>query len=178
MTEENQGSKIILKRGEKAQLSKSSKIKAKLTWTQSVDLDLHAFYKTKEGLFGHIYYDNKGKLYQPPCIELDEDAGIDDTGGDNEENITIKTLSHVQSILIATNIYRRFSFFSLGDNFAKYDGKVIVKTDLGEYIEVPLNSEEVGRWCVIAKIDNSDPSDPYVININKVQKSEPSLKDF
>ena len=170
--------KNVLKQGGRAGLTKSAKIGAKLTWTKPVDLDLHAFYKTKEGLFGHVYYDNLGNLYKPPCIQLDEDAGIDNTGGNNEENITIKSLSHVESILIATNIYRKFSFLSFGDNFAKYDGKVVIETDRGEHIEVPLDSEKVGKWCVIAKIDNSDPSHPHVININKVQKSEPNIKDF
>jgi len=171
-------SRVTLKKGETATLTKSAKITTKLSWTKPVDLDLHAFYKTKEGVLGHIYYDNQGSLYQPPCIELDEDAGIDDTGGDNEENLTIKSLSHVESVLIATNIYRKFAFFSMGDNFAKYDGKVVVETNMGERIEVPLDSDKVGKWCVIAKIDNSNPSEPYVININEVQKAEPSLKDF
>jgi len=169
---------VTLKRGERAKLTKSAKINTKLAWTKPVDLDLHAFYKTKEGLFGHIYYDNQGNLYQPPCIQLDADAGVDDTGGDNEENLTIKSLAHVESILIATNIYRRFGFLSFGDNFANYDGRVVIETNVGDCIEVPLDSEEVGKWCVIAKIDNSVPSEPYVININHVQKSEPSIKDF
>jgi tellurite resistance protein TerA len=165
-------------RGDKAQLSRSAKIQAKLTWTKPVDLDLHAFYKTKEGLVGHVYFAHRGNLYEPPCIQLDTDAGVDDTGGENEENITIKSLSHVEAILIATNIYRTLSFLSFGDNFAKYDGKVVVESETGESIEVPLNSDEKGKWCVIAKIDNSDPANPHVININRVQKAEPSIKDF
>jgi tellurite resistance protein TerA len=173
--------KVILKQsGERAPLAKLTKIVAKLSWTKAVDLDLHAFYKDKDGggLVGHIYYDNKGKLYHPPCIQLDDDSGVDNTGGDNEENITIKTLTHVESVLIATNIYRKFSFFSPGDNFAKYDGKVTLDIGQGNFIEIPLDSEEVGKWCIIAKIDNSDPENPQVINVNKVQKSEPSIKDF
>ena len=169
---------VVLKPGEQAKLTKSTKITVKLRWTAPVDLDLHAFYQTKEGTFGHIYYDNQGGLNHPPCIHLDEDAGVDETGGENEENITIKSLSHVKTILIATHIYRRFGFLSFGDNFAKYDGKVVLETEQGNRIEVPLDSETVGKWCVIAEIDNSDQSNPYVLNINKVQKAEPTLKDF
>ena len=169
---------VLNKHGERAKLTKSAKITAKLTWTAPVDLDLHAFYKTKEGVFGHVYYDNQGNINMPPCIQLDEDAGVDDSGGENEENITIKSLSHVESILIVTNIYKKFGFLSFGDNFAKYDGKVVIEAEAGNCVEVPLDSQDVGKWCVIAKIDHSDPSDPYVMNINKVQRAEPSLKDF
>jgi tellurite resistance protein TerA len=174
----DQNNVVLTKHGERAELTKSAKITAKLTWTAAVDLDLHAFYKTKEGVFGHVYYDNLGNINMPPCIQLDEDAGVDDSGGENEENITIKSLSHVESILIATNIYKRLGFLSFGDNFGKYDGKVIIEAEAGNRVEVPLDSQDVGKWCVIAKIDNSDPKDPYVMNINKVQRAEPSLKDF
>ncbi|KYC43544.1 hypothetical protein WA1_10810 [Scytonema hofmannii PCC 7110] len=81
-------------------------------------------------------------------------------------------------MLIATNIFRFFGFLSPEDSFAKYDGKVLVKTDVGDRIEVPLTSEEVGKWCVIAKIDNTNPTTSKVVNINKVQKQEPSINNF
>jgi len=170
---------VLKKRGETANLSKNSPIAAQLTWSTAVDLDLHAFFKTKEGVCGHIFYDNRGNLYHPPCIQLDEDAGADQHTGSKEENITIKTLAHIESIIIATNIYKGLlGFFSLGDSFAKYDGKVTVRTEMGPTIEVPLDSEEVGKWCVIAKIDNTDPTTPQLININKVQKTIPEVHDF
>jgi tellurite resistance protein TerA len=170
---------ILKKKGESAELSKKfSNVDIKLSWTKSVDLDLHAFYKTKSGTFGHISFVDKGNLTEPPCILLDKDAGVGAKAGDNRENIKIATLAHVDSVLIATNIFRFLGFFSPGDSFAKYDGKVIVTTDGGDCIEVPLISNEIGKWCAIAKIDNSNLIAPKVVNINKVQKSEPSLNDF
>lgn len=170
---------ILKKKGESIQLSKKiSSLDIKLNWTKGVDLDIHAFYKTKNGTFGHIYFANKGSLNEPPCIALDKDTGVGNTAGNNQENIKIATLVHVDYILIATNIFRLFGFLSQGDNFAKYDGKVVVTTDIGDRIEVPLISEEIGKWCVIAKIDNTDPTLPRVININQVQKSAPNLNDF
>lgn len=152
-------------------------VHAKLTWKKAVDLDLHVFYKAKDGKFGHVYFANKGQLNKAPYIALDQDAGVGNTAGDNEENIRIGQLDHLNSVLIAANIFRLLGFLSSGDNFAKYDGKVVVETDAGDSIEVPLISEEKGRWCLIAKIDNTGDT-PRVININTVQKKEPKESDL
>lgn len=169
--------KITLeKRGDKVSLEKigTSTIRVKLNWTKSVDLDLHAFFKTKSGKVGHVYFADKGNLDKEPYILLDADAGVGNTAGNNEENLKIVNLDTFSSIIIATNIFRVFGFMNDGDNFARYDGKVIVQTDAGYSITVPLISEEKGRWCVIAKIDNSG-NVPIVINVNNVQKEEPRL---
>lgn len=147
-------------------------VHAQLTWTQAVDLDLHAFFKTKAGKTGHVFFGNKGKLNQEPYIMLDEDAGVGNKAGDNEENIRVNQLEHLDTLVIATNIFKFLGFLSKGENFAKYDGKVVVTTNVGDVIEVPLISEDIGKWCVIAKIDNTGDA-PKVININQVQKSEP-----
>jgi|GEM_PF-1011520 len=177
-------SKVSLKKGEWAPLSLEKggagirRINVKLSWTQAVDLDLHAFYKTKNGRFGHVYFASKGSLNKPPYIRLDEDMGVGNTAGDNEENIAIATLEAVDCVLVATNIFRFFGFLSRGDHFAKYDGRVVVKTDRGDEIEVPLTSKEKGRWCIIAKIDNTDSSHPRVVNINEVRQEEPAIKDY
>ncbi len=90
-------SKVLLKeKGQSSSLQlkqkNSSIVHAKLTWTTAVDLDLHAFYKTKEGKFGHISFANQGDLDKEPYIMLDEDAGVGNTAGDNEENITKRRL--------------------------------------------------------------------------------------
>jgi tellurite resistance protein TerA len=159
-------------------LKKFTKVITKLTWKQAVDLDLHAFYILKNGKFGHIYYSEKGKIDRSPYISLDQDAGVGNTAGDNEENLMIGSLKDIKEVIFATNIFRFFDSFSSGDNFAKYDGKVIIKTDAGDHIEVPLNSSEIGKWCIIAKIDNSDETKPKIININKVQQKEPVVTDM
>lgn len=164
--------KIVLKqKGEKTGLVGTDFI-ATLRWTAAVDLDLHAFYKTKNGKFGHVFFADTGNLADMPYIQLDKDEGVGNTGGDNEENIRIAKIDHLEYVVIATNIFRFLGFLSKGDNFAKYDGSVVVKSNTGHVIEVPLISEEPGKWCLIAKIDNSGVS-PSVININRVQKNEP-----
>lgn len=164
--------KVVLKqKGESTSLV-GTEFVATLRWTAAVDLDLHAFYKTKSGKFGHVSFADTGSLTAMPYIQLDKDEGVGNTAGDNEENIRISRLDLLESVMIATNIFRFFGFLNKGDNFAKYDGSVVVKSNTGHVIEIPLISEEPGRWCLIAKIDNSTAS-PCVININKVQKDEP-----
>ncbi len=172
---------VILKKGESTQITLKkgnamSQIRVKLSWTAGVDLDCHVFYRSKAGQFGHVYFVNKGSLTSEPYILLDKDAGVGNVAGQNEENVVISRLDYIEYALIAVNIFRFFGFLSSGDNFAKYDGKVLIETDHGDKIEVPLTSEENGKWCVIAKIDNSDS--PRVENINRVHANEPTLLDY
>ncbi len=172
-------SKVTLeKRGDKISLDKIgiSTIHVKLNWTAPVDLDLHAFYKTKGGAIGHVYFGNKGKLNKEPYILLDTDAGVGNTSGNNEENLKITNFDKFSSIIIATNIFRFLGFINDGDNFSKYDGRVILQTNTNNSITVPLISQEKGRWCVIAQIDNSGAA-PIVINVNRVKKEEPKFDD-
>lgn len=173
-----QTAKVTLKKqGDSTQISLKKKdlsiIDVKMYWTKGADLDLHAFYKTKSGEFGQVYFGEKGKLDGKPFILLDKDAGVGGTAGKNEENLRIKNLNHFSSIIIAANIFRFLGFLHTNDNFAKYDGKVEIKTDTGDSVIVPLMSEEKGRWCIIAKIDNT-ADHPSVININKIQAEEPT----
>lgn len=172
--------KVILKqKGDSTEIAKKlNKIQVQMTWTTGVDLDLHAFYRTKTNKTGQVYFANKGKAEQFPFIALDKDAGVGNTSGKNEENLVITSLEQMDLILIATNIFRFFGFLSKGDNFARYDGNVSLKTDAGDNIEVPLTSNEIGKWCIIAAIDNSNPNLPKVININRVQTSEPDITTF
>ncbi len=74
------------KKGEKSSISlnksiKTSDILAKLTWTDKVDLDLHAFVITKSGNFKHIYFGSKGNTNKSPYIQLDKDSGVGGIGG-------------------------------------------------------------------------------------------------
>lgn len=161
----------VLAQGESASLNMSQPIewiRAKLDWTAAVDLDLHAFYRS-HSLGGqnnekhHVYYAKK-KIGD---VELDFDAGIGDVSGKNQENLTIKSLAHIEEILFATKIYKK------GGCFADYDGRVVVTTSNGDDITVPLTAQQKGDWCIIASINNTNPSNPTVINVNRVQTDEP-----
>lgn len=183
--------KLILQgQGDSAPLAVTSgEVKAQLVWSASVDLDLHCFYRTRaseessggflSSLFGgggsgpkegHIYFGNRGRLSDSPYIELDQDAGIGDQGGDNEENMRLGDISAIDRVLIAVNIYNKPNA-----SFGTYDGRVVVRAGAQE-IEVPLTTREMGAWCVIAEISNEGGA-PRLINVNRVQKDKPRLTD-
>lgn len=168
ITETNR--RVVLSVGESARLNTSrpiTKINVRLQWTASVDLDLHAFYRTKSGQEAEIYFGDR----QGPRITLDTDAGIGDSGGQNEENITITSLDGFDEILFATKI------FTKGGSYADYDGRVAVQTNNGDDVVVPLTSRERADWCVIAKLTN-EASGPTVTNVNQVTDDDPTVDRF
>lgn len=164
---------------------------ATLKWTAAVDLDLHVHYSlkgavlqpAKKGLLGIgrspakmsgegiISFRNFGSLTSAPFIKLDKDSGVGDAGGDNEENVHFTDLSKIGHALIVANIYGKLS-----SNFAKYDGKVIVKCG-DQVVEVPLIESTPGSYCIVAHIDNTG-SELVLRNINKVQSKAPTIAEF
>lgn len=187
-------SKIVLKqKGEKANLS-GNEFQATLKWKAAVDLDLHCFYQLKStapapskgilsklfgggdsnvsgGGEGHIFFSKRGSKERSPWIYLDQDAGVGDVGGDNEENIYFTNLGYIENAIIVANIYNK-----VDANFASYDGLVTVRSSAQE-IEVPLTERKPGSWCVIARVDNSGRT-PQLININKTQRNTPAINQF
>lgn len=180
----------LTKKGESAPIQIKN-LHVKLEWKTAVDLDLYAIYKTKAttkqkgGFFakvfgtdiapnkeGKIFYGKKGSLNEFPYIELDQDAGVGDVAGTNEENMKINNLDEHAHLLIVANIYNKPNAV-----FAKYDGKITIITDKETY-EVPLMAKEKGNWCVIAHIDNTNEISANLTNINKILMREPQVSDF
>ena len=162
--------RVILSVGESMRLNASdpiTKINIKLQWTAAVDLDLHAFFRTKSGSEEHVYFVDPQKCH----ISLDNDDGVGNQGGQNEENITITSLDDFEEILFATKI------FSKGGSYADYDGRVTLTTNNGDDIVVPLSSQQRADWCVIAKITNA-ANGPMVSNVNRVTNDEPRAALF
>ena len=102
---------------------------------------------------------------------MDQDAGIGDQGGDNEENIRFGDISVINRAIIVANIFNKPNA-----RFGTYDGRVSVKAGEQEIL-VPLNTKEMGAWCVIAEIDNQSGT-PKIVNCNQVMKKRPSIQSF
>lgn len=185
--------KIVLKqKGQKALLT-GNDFHAVMRWKASVDMDLHCFYRLSASgrekkksilgkLFksgsgdGHVYFFKRGSKRDWPWIFLDQDAGVGDVGGDNEENLYFTDLTKLEHALIAVNIYDKPDA-----NFASYDAVVTVRGG-GREIEVPLIDSSPGNWCAIARINNvggeSGRQSPQLINVNQTLREKPRLDDF
>ena len=162
--------RVVLAVGESAKLDTSSpltRINVRLKWTAAVDLDLHAFCTSKSGASEHIYFVHR----EGQGIILDNDAGIGDRGGQNEENLTVTEIDRFEEILFATKIFMK------GGSYSDYNGLVSVETNNGDDVTVPLTSRERADWCVIAKISNS-ANGTSVTNVNRVTNEEPSTDSF
>jgi uncharacterized protein involved in tellurium resistance len=157
----------VLAVGESAKFGSSTPLTdvgVQLRWTRAIDLDLHAFYRRRDGSQGWVYFGER----QHQDISLDHDAGIGDRGGDNMENIKVDRLDSFSTIVFATMI------FGSGDRYSDYDGQVEVTASDGSQIVVPLSAQQRGKWCAIARID-MDQGGASVSNLNVVSDETPSI---
>lgn len=149
-----------------------------LNWVSGIDLDLHAFYRSKNGRFGHVYFGKKGNIKQPPYMQLREDAGVLQTQGNKTEQLKVYNLEYFDYLLIASNVFKLLGFSDSQESFADYGGQLNISSDKQDSLIMPLNSTDMGKWCVIAKIDNTLANAPKMIYLNRVQKQEPTIGDF
>lgn len=149
-----------------------------LNWTCGIDLDLHAFYRSKNGRFGHVYFGKKGNIKQPPYMQLRKDAGVLQTQGNKTELLKVYNLEYLDYLLIASNVFKLLGFSDNQESFADYGGQLCISSDKQDSLMMPLNSTEIGKWCVIAKLDNTLANAPKMIYLNRVQKQEPTISDF
>ncbi|MBF0345380.1 MAG: stress response protein [Nitrospirae bacterium] len=165
-------SKIVLKKkGEEAYLS-LKQLRVTLKWSAAVDLDLMAFYKTKDGRVGGVFSDNyaggsMGSLNAFPYIALSADAGVGSKGGDNEEEIRVTKLDDMVEVYICTINFTDASK-NKSSTFSSYDGHVQIVDDKGESVAVPLDATQQGTIAVIAKIDNAGFMGAKLINENRI----------
>ncbi len=162
---------VLTEKNEEAYVS-VKQLMVTLKWTAAVDLDLMAFYKTRDGQEGGVFSDNYpggtlGSLNVFPFIELSGDEGIGGTGGDNEEVIRITKLDDMAELYIVTINYDDATK-SKPSTFSNYDGSVVVMNDQGEAVEVPLNSTNKGHVAVVCRIDNTNPVGAKLINVNDI----------
>jgi tellurite resistance protein TerA len=164
--------KVTLKvKGESAAIE-IKRLIVSLKWKSEVDLDLMGFFKAKDGRVGGVVSDgykpgSMGSLASFPFMQLSGDEGVGATGGDNQEIIRIEKLDEMLEVYIVAVNYTD-TLAGTPSIFGQYDGVVTVLNEVGETIEVPLDSLEPGNVVVICKIDNSGPIGPRLINMNDV----------
>lgn len=177
----------LRQKGEKADIGAFKQMKVSLIWTSAVDLDLMAFYKTKDGRVGGVYSDNYsggslGDLNAFPFIQLSGDEGVGASGGDNREELRVMKLDDFEELQICA---LNFTDASSGSNkvFADYDARVEVVTDRGESHMVALDSGQPGSVAVICKfsagmISNSLVNDSEVMGFDEFRTRIPGASEL
>ncbi len=145
----------LKQKGASANLGAFKQLKVSLIWTSAVDLDLMAFYKTKDGRTGGVYSDNYaggslGDLNAFPFLQLSGDEGVGATGGDNQEDMLVAKLDDFEELYICA---LNFTDASEGKSrtFAEFDARVEVATDRGEKHTINLDSRQQGSVAILAK---------------------------
>ena len=148
----------LKQKGTKADIGAFKRIDISLIWSSAVDLDLMAFYRTKDGRTGGVYSDNYqggtlGALDAFPYIRLSGDAGVGSVGGDNREDMSIGKIDEFEEIFICA---LNFTDAAAGGShvFADYDARIQVATDRGESHTVPLDSAQQGSVAVICRLSS------------------------
>ncbi len=160
---------ILEKKGEEVYIA-VNRFLVTLTWTAKVDLDLMAFYKTKDGREGGIFPEDypggiKGSLKQFPYIKLNSHRGI--RSRHPEEILGVSKLEEFRELYICAVSYPDFigkkQYF-----FNDYDAGITLLLEKRNTIGIPLTSIEIGQVAVIAKVDNSSIVSAKLINYNHI----------
>ena len=157
----------IKSKNESALLARNfSQLMVNLNWTTAVDFDLFAVYESKSGKVGIVYYGDQGDLNQSPWMQLSEDAGIDDQGGDNQETMIIAKLDDMKYVWICAWDYNMVKTGREG----RFDGCDLHMTVLSENNEfkIPLDTKDFGNIALVLTIDNTNLIASSLINSSEV----------
>ncbi len=154
----------------------TGKLMINLNWTAKVDMDLMAFYRTKDGQAGAVFSDRYpggtlGSLGNFPFIELSGDEGIGMSLDENDEVIHIGRMDHLAELYIVTLNYTDAVENKLTP-FSEYDGTALILNDRGESAEIKLGSSEKGHIAIVCKIDNAGTMGVKLINMSEVMALE------
>ena len=160
---------ILNKKGDEVYLT-VNRFLVTLTWTASVDLDLMAFYQTKNGKEGGVFPShypggNLGSLKYFPYLKLNSHPLK--TGGNQEQILGVSKLDNFACLYICA-VNHRDMIAKKDSCFGDYDGGISILCDKKTTIGIPLNYPEKGQIALIAKIDNTSIISAKLINENQI----------
>ncbi len=125
----------------------------------------------REGKEGHVYFADKGELEEFPWIVLDQDAGVGDLPGHNEENLFMGNLRAFSHLLVVVNAFHRPRA-----DFGEFNASLCLYNADREY-EISLEGCGSGGYCLVLHFDLS-VSPPVFVVLRRSQMYEPSLDAF
>ena len=155
--------KITLRRKqEECAFTFTGKLKVKLFWSSSTDLDLCLFFKKKNGEVGGVFsneYRGKrsdlGSLEQFPFMLHLGDNKEPAPGGDETEQINIASLADIEQAFICIVNYDA-AIDQRDVTYADEGGRVELQSDSGDYLEVLADSKDEGHVYCVCSIKNND----------------------
>ncbi len=140
----------------------------KMKWTTEADFDLAVLIEKKSGGLDMCYYNNLGDLNAWPFMKLSGDAGVGDTGGDNEEQMKISQLD--DDVAKAHIVVWDYGQVTAGGKarFDNSDVHVEFMDNTGTMHDVSLAAAgDLGNTVVLATIDNTSPMGAKLVNASK-----------
>lgn len=155
--------KITLRRKqEEAAFAFSGKLKVNLYWTTDTDLDLCLFFRKKDGEVGGVFsneYRQKksdlGSLDTFPFILHLGDNKEPAPGGEESEQINIAKLDEIDEAFVCIVNYGA-AIEGEDVTYAEEGGRIEVKSDSGDYLEVLADSADEGPVYCVCSIKNKD----------------------
>jgi len=156
----------LVQKGQEANIGGIKQCMVTLKWTTSTDFDLAAVYEGKDGKTGLVYFGELGDLNAFPFIQLSGDAGVGDTGGDNQEDMRITKIDDMNKIWIIC-----WDYGAVTDGKpARFSGSDVIVSlidDTGTNHSVSLDTGDTGNTALVATIDNSSPMGAKFVNDSK-----------
>ena len=155
--------KITLRRKqEECAFTFTGKLKVKLFWSSSTDLDLCLFFKKKNGEVGGVFsneYRGKrsdlGSLEQFPFMLHLGDNKEPAPGGEETEQINIASLADIEQAFVCIVNYDA-AIEQRDVTYSDEGGRVEVQSDSGDYLEVLADSKDEGHVYCVCSIKNND----------------------
>ena len=188
MTEVTLKKKITLrKKQEQAAFTFSGKLKIQLFWKSNTDLDLCLFFKKRDGEVGGVFsneYRGKksdlGSLDKFPFIQHLGDNKEPAAGNEETEQINIASLSDIEQAYICVVNY---GAAIEGDDvtYAQEGGRIEMKSDSGDYLEVIADSKDEGTIYCVCSIKNNNGiysliNESRVMDLSKAFEEIPGFK--
>lgn len=179
--------KVTLRRKqEEAAFTFSGKLKVNLYWTSDTDLDLCLFFRKKDGseggVFSNEYRQKKsdlGSLENFPYMLHLGDNKEPAPGGEESEQINIAKLDEIDEAFVCVLNYGA-AIEGEDVTYAQEGGRIEVRSDSGDYLEVLADSTEPGHVYLVCSIKNTGSfalkNESRVMSLGKAFNEVPGFK--
>ena len=153
--------KVTLRRKqEEVAFTFNGQLKVNLYWSSKTDLDLCIFFRKKDGEVGGVFsneYRNKksdlGSIDKFPFIQHLGDNKEPAPGGEESEQINIAKLDDIDEAFVCVLNYGA-AIEGEDITYAQEGGRIEVRSDSGDYLEVLADSTESGHVYSVCSIKN------------------------